>query len=654
MGTDLLTLYNIEPQISLSPVADDATQEEASCLSPGDVIAGQFKVLAKLGSGGMSSVYRCLDLFVERTVAVKVLFAGQTTNPKAINRFRREARAIAKLDHPNIVRLHSFNFDLSSPYIVMEHIDGITLAELIETNGPLEVEQVFRLAEQLCSALLYAHQNGVIHRDLKPSNILIEHFDASGVQAKVLDFGIAKMLDDTTPGATTTGELFGTPSYMSPEQALGKSVDSRTDQYSLGCLLFECLTGTPPFVGSGQLSVLMQHVQSEAPSLEESTFDGRVFPAQIQPVMDKMLAKFPADRYYSMAEIYENLIDDRPESEYVVESFSNLIVKAENGMRITQSNAVVDTEQSFIPFWTGIAVGASLLLVVLAAIAAIYFALTAQSPDTTATVHVEDASTEHLLGGIDVAKVLSGGLHHQIRQERQRKELTVEDMNLTNQEMSALLGANSIETLNLAYCEHVGDSGLVNAWHLPLKSLNLKDTAITDQACLGIAEHFPNLFFLSLQQTAVTDEGLRCLSALKHLDTIDLKVTDISKPCAHLSKIRSLQNLMVDGSNVDLSDLNNCELRRISANAVVVNDSLITALLRHKKLEAISLNRSAITDNQLHRLASLKNLKEISIQDCPNVTASGINRFHRVNPACKVRNIEVGEYQREKLFLRWN
>lgn len=647
-------MYNIEPQISLSPVADDATQEEASCLSPGDVIAGQFKVLAKLGSGGMSSVYRCLDLFVERTVAVKVLFAGQTTNPKAINRFRREARAIAKLDHPNIVRLHSFNFDLSSPYIVMEHIDGITLAELIETNGPLEVEQVFRLAEQLCSALLYAHQNGVIHRDLKPSNILIEHFDASGVQAKVLDFGIAKMLDDTTPGATTTGELFGTPSYMSPEQALGKSVDSRTDQYSLGCLLFECLTGTPPFVGSGQLSVLMQHVQSEAPSLEESTFDGRVFPAQIQPVMDKMLAKFPADRYYSMAEIYENLIDDRPESEYVVESFSNLIVKAENGMRITQSNAVVDTEQSFIPFWTGIAVGASLLLVVLAAIAAIYFALTAQSPDTTATVHVEDASTEHLLGGIDVAKVLSGGLHHQIRQERQRKELTVEDMNLTNQEMSALLGANSIETLNLAYCEHVGDSGLVNAWHLPLKSLNLKDTAITDQACLGIAEHFPNLFFLSLQQTAVTDEGLRCLSALKHLDTIDLKVTDISKPCAHLSKIRSLQNLMLDGSNVDLSDLNNCELRRISANAVVVNDSLITALLRHKKLEAISLNRSAITDNQLHRLASLKNLKEISIQDCPNVTASGINRFHRVNPACKVRNIEVGEYQREKLFLRWN
>jgi eukaryotic-like serine/threonine-protein kinase len=177
-------------------------QEEATSLAPGDVIAGQFEVLAKLGSGGMSSVYRCFDLFVERVVAVKILFAGHSTNPRALNRFRREARAIAKLDHPNIVRLHSFNFDLSTPYIVMEIVDGTTLAQLIASNGPLAVPQVLCLAEQLCSALHYAHTNGVIHRDLKPSNIIIERFDGEGLQAKVLDFGIAKMLDDTTPGAT--------------------------------------------------------------------------------------------------------------------------------------------------------------------------------------------------------------------------------------------------------------------------------------------------------------------------------------------------------------------------------------------------------------------------------------------------------------------
>lgn len=647
-------MYNIEPQISLSPLADDASQEDASCLAPGDIIAGQFQVLTKLGSGGMSSVYRCMDLFVERTVAVKVLFAGQTTNPKAISRFRREARAIAKLDHPNIVRLHSFNFDLSSPYIVMENVEGITLAELIETNGPLEVEQVFKLARQLCSALLYAHQNGVIHRDLKPSNIIIEHFDATGLQAKVLDFGIAKMLDDTNPGATATGELFGTPSYMSPEQALGKNVDSRTDQYSLGCLLFECLTGTPPFVGSGQLSVLMQHVQSEAPSLEESNFSGRIFPSQIQPVIDKMLAKFPAERYDSMSEIYDNLIGDQSESEYVVESFSSLIVKAEKGLRTTQPNSVLDAAPSVLPFWTGIAVGASLLLVVLAACAAMYFTLTAQNPIAPPPVHVEDSSTEYLLGGIDVAKVFSSSLQHQIRKDRQRKELTVEDRNISNREMTALQGANSIQSLDLSYCENVGDSGLAYAWHLPILSLNLKDTSISDQACQGIAEHFPNLYFLSVQQTSITDEGMRYLSELKHLNTLDLKVTDVLKPCVYLSKMRSLQTILIDGSTVDLRDLNNPELKRISANAAEINDPVITAFLRHKKLEQLAINRTMINDNQLHRLASLKSLKELNIQDCPNITASGINRFHRVNPACKIRNIELNEYQREQFFQSWN
>ncbi|CAN5478190.1 hypothetical protein BH10CYA1_BH10CYA1_56740 [soil metagenome] len=629
-------------------------QEEATCLAPGDVIAGQFQVLAKLGSGGMSRVYRCMDLFVERTVAVKVLFAGQTTNPRAINRFRREARAIAKLDHPNIVRLHSFNFDLSAPYIVMESVDGITLAELIETNGPMEVEQVFRLAEQLCSALLYAHQNGVIHRDLKPSNIIIEHFDAAGMQAKVLDFGIAKMLDDTTPGATATGELFGTPSYMSPEQALGKPVDRRTDQYSLGCLLFECLTGTPPFVGSGQLSVLMQHVQSEAPSLDQSTFSGRVFPPQIQPVLDKMLAKFPSDRYDSLAEVYENLTDGQSETDYVVESFSNLIVKAESGLRITQTNLVVDAGPSIIPFWTGIAVGASFLLVILAAIAAIYFSLTAPTLTTAESSHVGYNSTENLLGGIDVEKVFVGGLQHQIRQDRQRKELIVGDKMVNNQDLIALRGANSIESLNLAYCEHIDDSGMAYTWHLPLTNLNLKDTAISDQACKGIAEHFPNLNLLSLQQTSITDQGLRPLVALKHLKFLDLKITEISKPGFYLSKMPSLQTLLLDGSNIEMSDLNISDLRRISANATLVNDSLIAVLLRHKKLETISLNRTAITDNQLLRLASLKNLREINIQDCLNVTASGIKKLHQLNPACKILNIEVGERQREQLFQRWN
>lgn len=628
-------------------------QEEATSLAPGEVIAGQFEVLAKLGSGGMSSVYRCFDLFVERVVAVKILFAGHSTNPKALNRFRREARAIAKMDHPNIVRLHSFNFDLSTPYIVMENVDGITLAQLIASNGPLDVEQALYLAEQLCSALQYAHTNGVIHRDLKPSNIIIDRFDSTRLQAKILDFGIAKMLDDTTACTTATGELFGTPAYMSPEQALGKSVDRRSDQYSLGCVLFECLTGTPPFVGSGQLSVLMQHVQSEPPTLEECTFDGRSFPPQIQPVLDKLLAKFPEERYDSMSEVYEYLRETQSESQYVVETFSNLIGKAESSshisLRITQPDLVAP-EPSILPFWTGLAVGFSALFVVIAAATAIYFFVTAQSPPPVETIRAVE--TEHLLGGIDVTKAFVTGIQHQIKQDRQRKVLRVADKTCTDRDLVSLQDANSIEELNLADCENVTDNGVACGWHLPLTILNLKDTAVTNDVCRGIAAHYPNLTFLSLQQTSVTDHGLRHLAPLKHLAFLDLKMTEVSKPCAYLSKLTGLRTALFDGSRVDLSDLNNPELTRISANCIHVDDSLIDALLRHKKLNQISLNRTLINDDQLRRLAALKNLRELGIQDCGSITASGIARFRRANPLCKVENIELRELQKQQIFER--
>lgn len=643
-------MFNIEPHINLSPVADDAMQEEATSLAPGEVIAGQFEVLTKLGSGGMSSVYRCFDMFVERIVAVKLLYAAQTANPKSLNRFRREARAIAKMDHPNIVRLHSFNFDLSTPYIVMENVDGITLAELIASNGPLAVEPVLRLAEQLCKGLQYAHDNGIIHRDLKPSNIIIEHFDSASVQAKILDFGIAKMIDDNTPGATTTGDLFGTPAYMSPEQALGKTVDRRSDQYSLGCVLFECLTGNPPFVGSGQLSILMQHVQSDAPSLEECTFDGRVFSPQIQAVFDKMLAKFPDERYDSMTEVYENLVGSHSDADSAVETFSNLVNRAETGLRTTQPNPTVANISSTLPFWTGLAVGFSALFVILAGAAAICFFVTSQTPPSVELRHSNDVMSEQMIGGIDVAKAFGTSIQHQLRQDRQRRELTVQDRSITDDDLAALHGANSIVNLNLAGCEKVTDRGLSYGRHLPLMVLSLKGTAIKDIGCSRIAEYFPNLSSLILQDTSITDEGVRRLAPLKQLVGLDLKMTDISKPCRYLSRLTRLQALLLDGSRVDLSDLNNPELTNISANAAPITDELIEALLRHKKLTRISLNRTAISDNQLRRLAALKNLREISIQDCWNVTASGIIRFRRLKPHCKVQNISTDEVQKQRYF----
>jgi serine/threonine protein kinase len=647
-------LNNLEPKISHSSVRDESALEICNAeLNPGAIIGGQFEVLTKLGSGGMSSVYRCLDLFVERTVAVKVLFADCVNNPKALSRFRREAKAIAKLDHPNIVRLHSFNFDLSSPYIVMENIEGITLADLIETNGLLEIEQVFRLADQLCDALQYAHENGVIHRDLKPSNIIIERFDSSHVQAKILDFGIAKMLDDTTPGATSTGELFGTPNYMSPEQALGKSVDRRSDQYSLGCVLFECLTGTPPFVGSGKLSVLMQHVQSKAPSLEESTFSGRAFPAQIQPVIDKMLAKFPEERYDSMSEVFENLVSEPSESEFVVVSFSNLIGKVSHDSTRKQTNSAPESSVSNLSFWAGLAVGAAAFLLVGASVLAIYCGFSSQNIQTAPKTYDEESLTDHILGGIDIAKAMRATLENQVQQNRQRKNLAVEDKTVTDKGMEALSGARSIQDLNLSYCDKVGDQGLSKAWHLPLRILNLKETAITNNALQGIADHFPNLTALVLQQTAVSDEGIRSLAPLTNLYILDLRFTEVAKSASVISKFSSLRMLLVDHTKFDFTDFHLTDLTNISANAVPLNNKAFLNILRNKKLEQLSLNQTNITDGQLWQLALLKNLRTLHIQDCPNVTAYAVARFQRALPSCVVQTADDFENQRQEILGRW-
>lgn len=780
-------MYNLEPKPSSQLAADDTLQDDdMRCeLASGEIIAGQFEVLTKLGSGGMSTVYRCLDLFVDRTVAVKVLYANQVNNPKALSRFRREARAIAKLDHPNIVRLHSFNFDLSSPYIVMENVEGITLANLIEANGPMDIDRVVRLAEQLCSALQYAHENGVIHRDLKPSNIIIERLDACQVQVKILDFGIAKMIDDTTPGATTTGELFGTPAYMSPEQALGKIVDCRTDQYSLACVLFECLTGTPPFVGSGQLSVMMQHVQSEIPTLEESTLNIHYFPEHIQCVLDRMLSKSPEDRYDSLHEVTEDLIDGDWHSEQIVSSFTELVDKANqvyeeqsnlrtsssnlralppasrssqtkldaerqtsrisqtkmtpaqptsrnsqtklnaaqagsrtsqtnlrataptsrssqtdlrgiSSARVSQSNLGttsrtsqtnlrachsnpigmemtdgadygngnlagllsnqffdVEKDPQIAQFWTNFAIALVAIVLISATAAAIYFDMATQPTMPVSKAPDDLLSTEHLLAGIDVAKALRNSLEGQLKVNRQRQEMVVEDKNVTNKDLSLLVGARSIENLNLSYCENIGDEGITKTWHLPLIVLNLKATAITNNALKGIADHFPRLVVLSVAETAIDDGAIHYLAHSKFLSALDLRYTDVSHCASELSKITSLRTLWVDHTKFDFTDLNAPGLTRISASNMSFTDSSLSGLLRQKKLESLALNHTQIDDARFLQLSALSHLKEIQIQDCPNITARGIAKFRRALPSCEVSNVDTVENEKEKVLERW-
>jgi tRNA A-37 threonylcarbamoyl transferase component Bud32 len=257
----------------------------------GELIGGRYEIEELVGTGGMSSVYRARDRVLERRVALKVLHEHFSADPEYVERFRREARAIARLNHPNIVTVIDRGEFGKRQFIVFEHIPGENLKEVVEREGQLPVAQALALTHQIARGLAFAHQHGVVHRDVKPQNVLL---DESGT-AKVTDFGIARSLD---PGEelTQTGTLLGTSDYIAPEQASGEPIDARSDQYSLGVLLYELLTGEVPYPADSFMAVAMRHLRDPVPSVRERRRD---VPDRVDKIVARAMAKRPADRFPS-------------------------------------------------------------------------------------------------------------------------------------------------------------------------------------------------------------------------------------------------------------------------------------------------------------------------------------------------------------------
>lgn len=283
----------------------------AADLKPGQIVADKYKVLEEVGRGGMGVVYRVEQLALGRVLAMKTLNT-QEVSDVVWRRFQLEAKAAALLDHPNLISVHDCGLiDNTVPYFIMDFIEGTNLAKLIKDKGALSLEETLTIFIQVCFGLSYAHAVGVVHRDLKPSNIMLvpPQSDSNGLSVRVVDFGIAKLTAEEyqpTQALTRTGEIFGSPLYMSPEQCLGKPVDERSDIYSLGCVLFEALTGLPPFLGQTALSTMMQHQSTDAPTLKQATL-GKEFPDAIENIVRLMLEKNPEARYQDMKSVARDL-----------------------------------------------------------------------------------------------------------------------------------------------------------------------------------------------------------------------------------------------------------------------------------------------------------------------------------------------------------
>ncbi|MEJ3745664.1 serine/threonine-protein kinase [Actinomycetes bacterium KLBMP 9797] len=265
------------------------------------IVGDRYRLDEQVGRGGTATVWRGVDLDTGVPVAVKVLDREQAARPVALARLRREAQAVARLEHPNIIGSHGLGVDGDGGFLAMELVDGPTVADLLTTGGPLAVERAVAIAAQVCAALAAAHAAGVIHRDVKPSNLIVDH---SGV-VKVCDFGIARLqARDGDAALTAHSQTVGTCEFMAPEQAIGEPVDARSDLYALGCVLYAMLTARPPFLGDTAMAVLHQHLHKAPAPLRSVRGD---VPVALDQLVGRLLAKRPDDRPATATDVRDEL-----------------------------------------------------------------------------------------------------------------------------------------------------------------------------------------------------------------------------------------------------------------------------------------------------------------------------------------------------------
>lgn len=270
----------------------------------------QYQLIGKVSEGGMGTIYKVRNRYTGAHFAVKVLRQECADDDEMRQRFIREAKAASQLKHPNICQVHDFGISRDVPYLLMDWIDGISLERKLRRDGPLHYLEATNVFQQIASALSVAHQHMVVHRDLKPENVMLTRQSSDGrTGVQIVDFGIAKLLtsegDDVTKsqGLTRSGVVLGTPLYMSPEQALGKKVDQRSDIYSFGCLMYSSLCGAPPFVGETFVETANKHISEQPPPMSKDL----KIPSDLKMIMLRAMEKKPEDRYQSIEEIGHDL-----------------------------------------------------------------------------------------------------------------------------------------------------------------------------------------------------------------------------------------------------------------------------------------------------------------------------------------------------------
>ena len=629
-GSELPTLHGDAHVADKSPTHEEITlfgvrQTEASVFAPGTLI-DSYRVISLIGKGGMGAVYKVEQIFLKKEFALKTF--GGTFNEHQARRFQTEAKATSKLDHPNIVRVSDFGLiDNSTPYFVMELVEGISLEEHLRRNGPLSYDELFAVFIPLCMGLHDAHEMGIVHRDVKPSNIMLVGTQGNW-QPKLLDFGIAKLTDEKT-ALTQTGEIVGSPLYMSPEQCSAGKVDRRSDIYSLGCTMFEAITGGPPFPGGSAIETIGMHLNQEPQTLKEATM-GQDFPADLERIVHSMLAKKPDQRFASARQVAGNLIRLKQGEQLMISSHDEKLFE-QNQKGPTPTNLILGT------------------IAVIATSFAFYFWMLLQDERGVSNVQELESTTDGIRGersSIIAEKGLYGSAQSKLEPDTARpfctETKTQNGMTVRVFEFpQKSIGFLENRQLKLAY-EAKGHVEI--PWRGPLV---FRPTTEVVSAFPGLFDKFKDdeilsilfeketechydmlmrlrsykfLEELSFDDSDFNDAGIKYLDSLPHLRSLSVVTTDVTADgLAKYKRLKQLGKLCI-GQMPKMTNLVNAlqggELDTVRFRFCIMTEQDFEKLAKLKKLARVEIDTSELGPNAFNGLSKSKSLEWMDLQHC--------------------------------------
>jgi tRNA A-37 threonylcarbamoyl transferase component Bud32 len=602
------------------------------------VVGGRYEVISRLGEGGMGQVYLVNQIFLKKEFALKSI-DKRLISDIAIRRFQQEARTAFSLDHPSIIAVNDFGvLDDQTPFLVMEVLKGETLGERLKRTGCLTLEEAIPIFVQVCFGLAYAHECGVVHRDIKPNNIMLLAGMPLGAEGsvKILDFGIAKFTaheGGEMQALTRTGEIFGSPLYMSPEQCTGAGVDHRADIYSLGCVFYEALTGAPPCVAESALATMMKHQTEQALTLKEASL-GADFPKAIEDIVAKMLAKSPDDRYQNLGSVAHDLGALR-RGEPISATAQSIVDKS-------PTKTITMTRTGFYALMLGMA----LLSAVIAGVFGYLFPNTKdESPVArpipavlpTAPRIVPVSANE--LDDAGYGSVSEEELKRQLANPAANRQLGFIGKKITDRTIEIIANTPWIQNLSFHNCsinnESLGRLAKLHLLRIELNSSNLNDIGARNLS------RCQELYCVNASSTILSDEGVCKLATIKVLTTLNITGAEITdKSLVALAKSKELGWLDLSEAkkitNAGLKALEQSRLQSLVLHATAIDDTGMIYLSKIERLEGLDLSKTKVTVKGVEELCKNgRKVKKVDLSECPNIGQKELYQLRSAFPVIK-------------------